>query len=115
MAKNYTLDFREVNRDTFDLVCSGSKNIETRAASEQYANIAPGDNIVFLCGKDTCSKEVAAVEKFPSIEAIYKKYKPEEINPTWKTEQDGRDAWASFPNYMEKIQKYGLIALTLKK
>jgi ASC-1-like (ASCH) protein len=115
MAKNYILDFREVNRDTFDLVCAGSKDIETRAASEQYADIAPGDTITFLCGNDTCAKEVEAVEKFPSIEAIFQKYKPKEINPTWKSEQDGRDAWASFPNYTEKIQKYGLIALTLKK
>ena len=114
MDKTHTLDFREVNRDTFDLVCNGGKSIETRAAVDKYADIAVGDTITFACGNDTCTKEVIKVEKFPSIEAIYEKYKPHEINPVWKNEQDGRDAWASFPNYMEKIQKYGLIALTLK-
>lgn len=115
MTKTHTLDFLEVNRDTFDLVCSGDKLIETRAATEAYADIAVGDTIVFACGNDTCAKEVIKVEKFSSIDDIFKKYKPHEINPTWKSEQDGRDAWASFPNYTEKIAKYGLIALTLKK
>ncbi len=115
MSKTHTLDFREVNRNTFDLVCNGGKVIETRAATEIYADIAVGDIILFACGNDTCNKEVVKVEKFSSIDAIYEKYQPHEINPTWKNEQDGRDAWASFPNYIEKIEKYGLIALTLKK
>jgi ASC-1-like (ASCH) protein len=113
--KNHSLDFREVNRDTFDLICSGGKSIETRAAVDKYADIAEGDTIIFSCGVDTCTKKVLTVEKFPSINAIFEKYTPQEINPTWKSEQDGRDAWESFPNYTEKIEKFGLIALTLKK
>lgn len=115
MTNSHTLEFREVNRDTFNLVCSGSKVIETRAAVEKYSDIAVGDTVTFLCGNDTCIREVVKVEKFPSIDAIFETYKPHEINPTWKSEQDGRDAWASFPNYTEKIEKFGLIALTLKK
>lgn len=115
MPKTHTLEFREVNRDTFDLVCNGGKALETRAATDKYANITEGDTIVFSCGNDTCTKEVVKVEKFSSIDAIYEKYQPHQINPTWKTEQDGRDAWGSFPNYTEKIEKFGLIALTLKK
>jgi ASC-1-like (ASCH) protein len=114
MPKTHILNFREVDRDTFDLICNSNKSIETRAATEKYADIIGGDIITFTCGADNCKKGVIKVEKFSSIEAIYKKYKPHEINPTWKNEQDGRDAWASFPNYTEKIEKYGLIALTLK-
>ena len=99
------LEFREVDRSTFDLVCEDKKKIETRAATEKYAGIAPGDTITFVCGNGTCSRQVAGVETFSSVEDIYRTYRPNQINPTWKTEQDGRDAWASFPNYMEKIQK----------
>lgn len=115
MPKTHTLDFREVNRDTFELICNGSKALETRAAVAKYADIAAGDSIIFSCGNDSCTKEVTNVERFPSIDAIYKKYKPGDIHPAWKTEQDGRDAWASFPNYTEKIATFGLVALTLKK
>ena len=115
MSKIHTLEFREINRDTFDLICNGKKTLDTRAATDKYATISEGDTILFSCGADTCTKKVTNVERFPSIEAIYQKYKPHEINPTWKNEQDGRDAWASFPNYTEKIHQYGLIALTLIK
>src|SRR3989344_4693895 len=99
MSDTHTLEFREVNRDTFDLVCNGGKTLETRAGTDKYANIAAGDTIIFSCGDDTCTKQAVKVEKFPSIDAIYEKSQPQQINPTWKTEQDGRDAWDSFPNY----------------
>ncbi len=115
MSKTYILNFREVDRDAYDLICNGKKSIETRAAAEKFADIVAGDILTLICGTDSSQKEVIKVERFSSIDAIYKKYQPHEINPTWKNEQDGRDAWASFPNYMEKIKKFGLIALTLKK
>lgn len=114
MAKRFTLTFRAVNRDTFDFIREGAKRIETRAATEKYADIAKGDKIVFACGKEKFSKTVVKVEKFRSIAALYRKYKPHQINPTWKSQADGRKAWASFPNYPEKIRTYGLLALTLK-
>src|SRR3989344_2777248 len=114
MAKRYMLKFRAVDKDSFSFVKNGSKKIETRASTEKYAPIRKGDEIVFSCGREKFSKKVVKVEKFRSIGAIYRKYKPHQINPTWKTQQDGRRAWASFPNYTEKIKKYGLVALTLK-
>ncbi len=112
--KTHALKFRAVNRDTFEFIRNGSKKVETRAATEKYQDIQKGDKIVFSCGRQKFFKKVIKVEKFRSIGALYKKYKPQQINPTWQTKADGRKAWASFPNYTQKIKKYGLIALTLK-
>ena len=114
MAKIYNLKFRAVDRDSFGFIRDGDKKVETRAATERYAGIKKGDTIIFSCSRSKFSKKVTKVEKFRSIGAIYRTYKPHQINPTWKTQADGRRAWASFPNYTEKIKKYGLISLTLK-
>ncbi len=110
----YTLRFRAVNRDTFGFTRNGEKKVETRAATDRYKDIKKGDTIVFSCGSKKFSKQVTKVEKFSSIGAIFKKYKPHQISPEWKSQAEGRKAWASFPNYNEKIKKHGLIALTLK-
>jgi ASC-1-like (ASCH) protein len=113
--KSYTLPISARFRPTFNALRDGEKKVETRAATKRYADIAKGDTLVFSCGKSKkFSKKVTKVEKFRSIGALYRKYKPHHIDPSWKTEAEGRKAWASFPNYTEKIKEYGLIAVTLK-
>lgn len=108
------LKFRAVNKDIFDAIVLGKKKIETRAGTEKYRNIKMGDVIVLVCGKKRMEKIVKKAERFSSIGAILKKYKPETINPNTHTSKEARDMWYSFPEYKEKIKKFGLVALTLQ-
>ena len=45
---------------------------------------------------------------------MLKKYKIEEINPFVKSEEELKKMYYSFPNYKEKIIKFGLVAFKFK-
>lgn len=108
-----TIRFREVNRDTFEAICAGKKKIETRAGTERYRDVVMGDIVTLVCGKDKFEKKVKSTEHFKTIGALLKKYEPHDINPKAKTEKELRAMYTSFPNYSEKIKKYGIVAWTL--
>ncbi|MBI4121246.1 MAG: hypothetical protein HY457_03255 [Parcubacteria group bacterium] len=112
--KTYNLKFRAINKDTFEAIRRGDKKIETRAATEKYRDIKPGDSITFICGKRRYKKVVKKVEVFKSIAAILKKYTPRAINPNTRTASEAREMGYSFPGYREKIRKHGLIVLRLE-
>ncbi len=107
------LRFRKTNRDIFEAIRNGNKNIETRAGSPKYLNVKAGDTLVFVCGKERFDKKVKKIRKFKSVGALHKVYKPQEINPKAKTVAESEAIYYSFPGYREKIKKYGLIALEL--
>ncbi len=112
--KSVTLKFRAVNRDIFEAVRSGRKKIETRAATKKYAGIEAGDTVVLSCGRDRFEKRVTRAERFASVSAILRKYRPAAINPATRTAREARAMWSSFPGYKEKIRKCGLIAFHLE-
>ncbi len=107
------LNFYEVNRDIFEAICDGRKKIETRAAAQKFLDIKEGDIIELVCGKDTIIKQVKKVESFKTISDLLKKYKVQEINPVLKTSKELEEMYYSFPNYKEKIEKFGIIVFEL--
>lgn len=112
--KKYTLRFRAVNQDIFLDIKSGKKTVETRAATEKYKDIKEGDLIVLVCGKDRFGKTVKKATIFKSIKPLVKAYPIKKIMPHISTEKELQRAYYSYPNYKEKIKKFGLIALELK-
>lgn len=46
--------------------------------------------------------------------AVFKKYKPVQINPKTRTPLEARKMWYSFPGYKEKIEKFGILVWRLK-
>lgn len=108
------LKIRAQDKYIFDVIKSGKKKIETRAAIEKYKKLYVGNAIEFICGKEKFKKEVKSVEFFKTIGALLKKYKPRQINPNIKTEKELRQMYYNFPNYREKIKKYGLVMWKLK-
>ena len=110
----YTLRFRMINKNTFLDIKSGKKTVETRAATEKYRDIKDGDLIVLACGKERFEKTVKKAKIFKTIKALVKAYPINKIMPNISTEKELRDAYYSYPNYKEKIKKFGLIALELK-
>lgn len=107
------LNFSEINRDIFEAVRDGRKKIETRAATPKFVGIKTGDNIELICGKDSFVKQVKKAEIFKTIPQMLNKYKVEEINPQVKLIKELEEMYLSFPDYEEKIKKYGLIAFEL--
>lgn len=110
---DHTLVFREVDRDKFEEVRERRKTIETRAATERYRTIKPGDSISFKCGQDEIKKRVAEVKKYPTVEAMFEQLDPSSIKPGAQSADEILEMYRSFPRYTEKISKYGLIALKL--
>lgn len=113
MDMKYTLHFRAVNKDVFLDIKSGKKTVETRAGTERYRNIKPGDMVVLVCGKERFEKEVKKAKIFKTIKSLVKTYPIKKITPNILSEKELESAYYSYPNYRDKIKKFGLIALEL--
>ena len=109
----HILRFAEINKDTFDFIKSGKKKIETRASTSKYQKIKAGDILVLSCAGKKLEKKVEKVFHFASIKKLLKKYTPNQINPTLHSKKELTDKYYSFPNYKEKIKRFGLIAFEL--
>lgn len=111
VKKKIVLRFRAVNKDIFEAIRSDKKKVETRAATKKYNAIQKGDEIEFVCGRERFKKRVRHATVFPTIRALLKKYAVADIMPLLHTEKELREAYYRYPNYKEKILKFGLIAL----
>lgn len=112
--KKIILRFRWINRDIFLEIKKGRKKIETRAASTMNRSIKIGDKLVLVCGKEKIERNAKRVKIFKTIPALLKKYKPQQIHPGARSEKEITKIYYSFPEYREKIKKYGLIAIELE-
>ena len=107
------LNIREVDRNIFDMIQSGKKTVETRAATRKFIGIKVNDVLIFKCGKDMLEKQVIEKYTFKSIEDLYKSIDIKEIMPYIDSKEKAIKVWYSFPNYKEKTKKYGLVAFRL--
>lgn len=110
----HTLRFRAVNKDIFLDIKSGKKTVETRAATEKYRNIKNGDILVLSCGNEKFEKIVKQARMYKTIGSLVKAYPIKKIMPNISSEKELQNAYYSYPNYKEKIKKFGLVALELK-
>lgn len=105
------LVFNKNNKDIFDAVRDGRKKVETRAATVKYKNLQEGEPVSFSCGGESFEKKIAKVTHFGSFDALFKKYKPSDINPKMKTKEEIMNMCYSFPGYEEKIKEFGIVAI----
>lgn len=116
MIKKYILKFNQSNPESvysFDAIGAGDKWVETRAATDKYTKIKAGDELVFSCGNKKIEKKVLRGTIFKDIASMLKRYKVTDIMPNKKTQDDLEAAYFSYPDYREKIEKFGLIALEI--
>lgn len=113
--KKYTLRFRAVDKDKFENLRRGIKRIETRAATSKYSVIKAGDSIIFRCADKSFSKNVSKARIFNSVEGMLRVYKIKDIMPHLDTVKKMKETYHSYPNYKEKMAKYGLIAIEFSK
>ncbi|MEA1909752.1 MAG: hypothetical protein U9M89_01885 [Patescibacteria group bacterium] len=112
--KKHLLIIREVDRSIFDAVESGRKIVETRAATPKYRKIKKGDVLEFKCGADVILKKAKKIIVFNHISDLLERYRACEINPDLSTEEEIEKMYYSFPDYKEKIDKFGIIAIELE-
>jgi ASC-1-like (ASCH) protein len=105
------LRFGEINRDIFEAIKAGTKEVETRAASPKFSGIKIGDTVILKCGRDKIEKKVVSVKKFKGIKELLSEYELSKLDPGIDTVEKLEKMYYSFPGYREKIKKYGLVAL----
>jgi len=113
MAK-YVLRIREGDKIFFDVLKSGEKTIETRAATSKYRKIKKGDTLRFTCGDEFLEKRVNKVTLFKDIDSLIKKLDLKRIMPQVSSIKEAKEIWRSFRNYEEEIKKYGIVAFELE-
>jgi len=114
MPNKYILRFRQIDKRVFKDIKTGKKTVETRAATIKFKNIILGDIIVFVCGKEKFKKKVKRVQTFKSIFALLDEYKVKDIMPHLSSREELEKSYYKYPNYKEKIKKFGLIVLELE-
>lgn len=112
--KHHTFRFRAVNRNIFDAIQNGEKKIETRAATPKYRRIQEGDTVILVCGASHLTRTVKTVRIFKSVRALTRVHKPHSINPSCQTVKELEAMYFTFPNYREKLKKYGIAAFELR-
>ena len=109
----YTLPFDPKDKDSFDKIKAGIKKIETRAGGPKYENIVVGDSIIFECDRDSFERTITKVIKFKGVDEMLNVYKPKEINAAMNTAEDLKALYRSFPGYIERLEKFGIIAFEI--
>lgn len=111
---NHILPFADENRDTFNLIKSGQKTIETRAGGPKYQHIKAGDRVTFTCGNDSFQKRVTNVSHFKGIDELLSNYAVTDINPTLFTKEQLMAAYSSFPGYKARLEEFGILVFDLE-
>jgi ASC-1-like (ASCH) protein len=111
---NHALRIRDVDKDVFESIKNGSKNIETRRAIPEYLSINENDTLTFICGEEMIKKTVNKVHHFKTIEEMLNVFNFKQIMPFANSVSELREKYYSFPNYKEEIEKRGLIVLEME-
>lgn len=112
--KKHILKIREVDKVVFGAIKNGQKTIETRAATDKYRRIKVGDVLVFVCGDEELEKSVEKADIYKSIDEMVKVIDFKNVMPFVDSIDEMKKVYFSFPNYKEKIEKFGLVAFKLK-
>ncbi|MGM0629443.1 MAG: ASCH domain-containing protein [Patescibacteria group bacterium] len=108
--KKHIFKIRQIDKLVFDSIKDGRKSIETRAASVKYHKVEPGDILIFVCENQRLEKKVKKVDLYKSIDEMVDVIDLKKIMPFVNSVDEMKKTYYSFPNYEEKIQKFGLIA-----
>ncbi|MEV4114982.1 ASCH domain-containing protein [Nonomuraea sp. NPDC049695] len=104
---------REMNlyRRYFDLVAAGRKSIEVRVQYPNLRNLAAGDHIRFVCGRDDALVRVKRVSRYTSFEEMLDAEGPANVNPDSPREQQLADIRRIYGPEKEAL---GVLAIELE-
>ncbi|MCK5060038.1 MAG: hypothetical protein KAR00_02755 [Candidatus Pacebacteria bacterium] len=107
------LKFREVDKERFEEIKNGVKAIETRAGTKEYQSIEAGGEIKFVCGNDVFSKKILRKYHWSTIEDMLTEVPIKKVMPNLNSAEQIRKRYASYPDYLEKIEEYGILGFEL--
>lgn len=105
--------FRVADRDNFAEIREGLKTVETRAATERYRDLSAGDVLIFVCGRDKIERTVKRVRYFKTIDKMLSSISLGRIMPSVFSKIEAKKIYYTYPNYREKIRKFGLMAFDI--
>ena len=106
-----------LDSDIFDIVLSGTKNIECRVNDEKRRKLKIGDTLTFLRRPDDIDKIDTIIEDlvyFDTFEQLVDNYNIEQIYLKDYTKEDFINLIKRFYSD-EEISKYGVVAIKFKK
>jgi ASC-1-like (ASCH) protein len=115
-VRTWVLRIRAADRPIFDALVDGRKTIETRAGSSgarSYTHVQPGDTLLFLCGPARLRRTVTRVAIYPSVAALAAHEEAGRVLPWLTSAADLAALYQSFPGYLERIARHGLVAMEL--
>jgi ASC-1-like (ASCH) protein len=104
---------REMNiyRRYFDLVAAGRKTIEVRVQYPKLCELAAGDHIRFVCGRDEALTVVRRVTRYRSFEELLDGESPGNVNP----DSSRNEQLASIRSiYGPEKEALGVLAIEIK-
>lgn len=113
--KNWTLQLRKTDTGIFEEVRGGTKSIETRAGTIKYQPIEIGDTLTFVCGEERLVKKIVKKFHWPSVDAMVKEIDFKKVMPSVSSVEEMKKAYASYPDYKQKIREHGLFGFELEQ
>lgn len=114
MPAIHTLPFLPKHKAKFELLRSNVINVETRAGSELYFKIQPGDSIKFICEDESFIRSVVKVTHFKSLERLLQEYNPGSLHPGIDSRDRLIEKYNYYPGYRERIAKFGILVFELE-
>jgi ASC-1-like (ASCH) protein len=112
-AKKIVLRIRAVDHRIFDVIRDGSKDVETRAATAKFAEVAPGTILVFVCEGERLEKVIKKFSVFKTVDELLNKYPVKRINPDCATAEELKEMYRGFPGYEEKLKLHGIAVMEI--
>lgn len=112
--KTHVVRFRKADINNLEEVRDGLKQIETRAATPKYMAFEVGDELEFKCGSLKITKGIAKKYYWKDIDTMVREIPFKKIMPSVTSVDEMKKVYSSYPEYDEKIAKFGLVGFLLK-
>ena len=83
-------------------------------ATDRFRKIEAGDALIFFAGGEKLEKKVKSVGIYKGVDELISEIDFRKVMPFVSSVEEMKKVYYSFPNYKEKINKFGLIVFMLK-
>ena len=105
--------FLDVDYGNFQMIKDGRKKIETRVAHPKYQDIREGDVLEFTCKDESIEKVIQNIHHWKSVDEMLDDFSVNDIMPNIDTKEALLEAYDSYPNYKENMEKYGIFGFLI--
>jgi len=111
--ETHTLPFLDADYENFQMIKDGTKEIETRVAAPKYQDIQEGDVLKFTCKGESLEKVIEKIHHWQSVDEMLETLSVSDVMPNAETKEELLEAYDSYPNYKENMEKYGIFGFLI--